>query len=181
MSDQKKEIRWFSIMDYEKEAEYLSRKQKEGWKFKRVTFPGIYTFERCEPEDTVYQLDYNPDSVKHQNEYIQMFQDCGWEYVLDFNGYSYFRKSKSQMQQDEKIFCDDASREDLVKRIFRGKVVPLFVIFIGLIIQLSMTISGRTTWDRRITIAFEILIVLYLIVFVQFLTKYISFRRRTGR
>ena len=37
MSETKKELRWFSIMDYEKEARYLSRMHQKGWKFKRVT------------------------------------------------------------------------------------------------------------------------------------------------
>ena len=46
MKDVKKEFRWFSITEYEKEAEYLRRRHKEGWKFKNVTYPGIYIFER---------------------------------------------------------------------------------------------------------------------------------------
>lgn len=45
MKDVKKEFRWFSITEYEKEAEYLRRRHKEGWKFKNVTYPGIYIFE----------------------------------------------------------------------------------------------------------------------------------------
>lgn len=50
MSEMKKEVRFFSIMDYEKEATYLSERHREGWRFYNVTFPGIYTFEKCEPE-----------------------------------------------------------------------------------------------------------------------------------
>lgn len=80
MKDVKKEFRWFSITEYEKEAEYLRRRHKEGWKFKNVTYPGIYIFEKCEPQDVIYQLDYNPDGIKNQGEYVQMFEDCGWEY-----------------------------------------------------------------------------------------------------
>ena len=58
MKKVKKEFRWFNIMEYEKEEKYMSKRHQEGWKFKRVTFPGIYTFERCEPEKVIYQLDY---------------------------------------------------------------------------------------------------------------------------
>lgn len=61
MKKLKKEIRWFSIMEYEKEENYLSKRHLEGWKFKSVTFPGLYTFERCEPEKVIYQLDYNKE------------------------------------------------------------------------------------------------------------------------
>ena len=32
----------------------------------------------------IYQLDYNPDGKKNQEEYVQMFEDCGWEYLKDF-------------------------------------------------------------------------------------------------
>ena len=88
MSETKKELRWFSIMDYEKEARYLSRMHQKGWKFKRVTMPGIYTFEKCEPEKVIYQLDYNQEGMKNQMEYVKMFEDCGWEYLLEFAGYS---------------------------------------------------------------------------------------------
>ena len=58
MSDKKKEVRWFSIMDYEKEADYLSKRPQEGW-----------------------------------------------EYLMNFNGYCYFRKPMTRMQQKEEIFA----------------------------------------------------------------------------
>lgn len=128
MKKVKKEFRWFNIMEYEKEEKYLSKRHQEGWKFKRVTFPGIYTFERCEPEKVIYQLDYNKEGIKHQMEYVRMFEDCGWEYLTEFAGYNYFRKPADRMLQDEEIFCDDISRLDMVKRIFWGRVVPLIVI-----------------------------------------------------
>ena len=105
MKKLKKEIRWFSIMEYEKEENYLSKRHLEGWKFKSVTFPGLYTFERCEPEKVIYQLDYNKEGIKHQMEYVRMFEDCGWEYLTEFDGYNYFRKPADKMQQEEEIFC----------------------------------------------------------------------------
>ena len=93
---------------------------KKGWKFVKVSLGGLYGFEACEPEDVVYQLDYNPDGVKHQNEYLQMFKDCGWEYMQDFVGYSYFRKPVSEMDGDESIFCDDESSQGEGDSITRG-------------------------------------------------------------
>lgn len=122
MKELKKEFRWFNIMEYEKEENYLSKRHQEGWKFKRVTFPGVYTFERCEPEKVIYQLDYNKEGIKHQMEYVRMFEDCGWEYLTEFDGYNYFRKPADKMQQEEEIFCDDISRLDMMNRIFIGRV-----------------------------------------------------------
>ena len=34
----KKEVRWFSIMDYEKEADYLSKRHQEGWEYDTAIF-----------------------------------------------------------------------------------------------------------------------------------------------
>ncbi|HIW84093.1 MAG TPA: DUF2812 domain-containing protein [Candidatus Dorea gallistercoris] len=67
---------------------------------------GTYYFEKCAPEDVVYQLDYNQEGRRNKEEYVQMFQDRGWEYLQDHVDYSYFRKKVSEMTGPEEIFCD---------------------------------------------------------------------------
>ena len=173
MKTVKKEFRWFSITEYEKEAEYLRHMHNEGWKFKNVTFPGIYTFEKCDPQDVIYQLDYNKDSVKNQGEYVQMFEDCGWEYLKEFAGYTYFRKPAAQMEKEENIFCDDQSRLDMLNRIFRGRIIPLLLIFVTLLV------NGVLNMDNTaMTIVYGVLTGIYTLIFLQFAVKYISFRNR---
>ena len=95
--DRRTAVRFFSIAAWDKEQDYLRRQHAEGWKLERVGFLGVYRFARCTPEDVVYQLDYNPDGLAHKDEYVRMFEDCGWEYLQDYVGYSYFRKPVSQM------------------------------------------------------------------------------------
>ena len=176
MSGMKKEVRFFSIMDYEKEADYLSKRHQEGWRFYNVTFPGIYTFEKCDPENMIYQLDYNQDGIKHQDEYVQMFEDCGWEYLKEFGGYCYFRKTASMMQQEEEIFCDDESRLDMANRIFRGRVIPLILIFCCLMINGYISMTNHERYGFLIIIG--VLLVLYLAVFLQFAVKYVAFLQK---
>ena len=88
----KKQFKWFTIFEYEKEQDYLREMHKSGWRFVKVTGLGMYYFEKCLPQDVVYQLDYNKDGLTHKDEYLKMFDDCGWEYIQDYLGYSYFRK-----------------------------------------------------------------------------------------
>lgn len=176
MSELKKEFRWFNIMEYEKEENYLSKRHQEGWKFKRVTFPGVYTFERCEPEKVIYQLDYNKEGIKHQMEYVRMFEDCGWEYLTEFDGYNYFRKPADKMQQKEEIFCDDISRLDMMNRIFIGRVIPLIVILCGLIWQLYISATDHS--ERDWLPVFIVLVIIYIITFLQFAVKYFAFRKK---
>lgn len=128
MKNTKTEWKFFSIADWEKEEQYLRRQHQNGWKFTGVSFLMAYHFVRCEPEDVVYQLDYNPAANKQ--EYLQIFRDCGWEYLQDYVGYSYFRKPASAMQGEEEIFSDDASRLDMLRRIIKGRLLPLLPIFL---------------------------------------------------
>ena len=64
MSKTKKEFKLFTVAEYEKEQEYLREMHKHGWKLHHVAEIGMYHFEECEPEEVVYQLDYNPDRHK---------------------------------------------------------------------------------------------------------------------
>ncbi|MDD6826093.1 MAG: DUF2812 domain-containing protein [Oscillospiraceae bacterium] len=60
---------------------------------------------------------------------IGIFADCGWEYMFDFVGYSYFCKAADQSDGNDEIFCDDESRLDMMKRVLKGRVAPLIVFF----------------------------------------------------
>ena len=107
MRKTKTEFKWFTIPQYRQEEEYLTSMHRKGWKFTKVSFPGFYHFEQCEPENVTYRLDYNQEGVANKAEYVQMFSDCGWEYLFDFVGYSYFRKASDEADTNEEIFCDD--------------------------------------------------------------------------
>ena len=115
--------------EYEKEEKYLREMHKDGWKFLKVSGLGTYHFEKCTPEDVVYQLDYNQDAQKNPDEYRQMFSDCGWEYLQSYAGYSYFRKPAAEMNGEESIFCDEESKIAMMERVLRGRMTPLVIIF----------------------------------------------------
>ena len=134
MMETKKEVRYFTIFNHEDEQEYLRQNHMAGWKFVKVTGLGMYHFEKCEPEDVVYQLDYNKEGLSQKNEYVQMFSDCGWEYIQDFFGYSYFRKSAKMMDGEEEIFNDDSSKMAMMERVYKGRLIPLLFVFCLLLI-----------------------------------------------
>ncbi|XCP83530.1 DUF2812 domain-containing protein [Roseburia hominis] len=166
MKDTKTEFRFFTVPEWKKEEEYLRQRHKSGWKFVRVTFPGMYHFEKCEPEDVIYQLDYNQEGLAHKEEYVQMFRDCGWEYLQDFVGYSYFKKSALEMNGEEEIFCDDASRLDMMKRVIKGRMLPLLIMFF-LVILPNIYIQSRidSPINHVLTCVFIGLLVAYLTLF----------------
>lgn len=170
MKNTKCEFKFFTVPEWKKEEAYLREQHKKGWEFVSINGFCLYHFQRCEPQDVVYQLDYNPDSVSHKREYIQMFQDCGWEYLQNYAGYSYFRKETSEMKtREEEIFCDDASRLEMMKRVFTGRMIPLVVFFFLVIIpQIIMQSLVRTPINQALCAFFCIMFVLYLGLFIAF-------------
>lgn len=184
MAYTKTEFKWFTILQYKAEQEYLREMHLNGWKLTKVSFPGFYHFEACTPEDMVYQLDYNQNGTAHKRDYIQLFADCGWEYMFDFVGYSYFRKPASQMegmQGSEEIFCDDESRLEMMKRVFKGRVIPLLCAFFGIVLPqffLQTSMAGRSAFNHGMAIFYWILFAVYLVILITFGIQFFSYEKK---
>lgn len=175
--EKKKVFKFFTVMDYEKEQEYLRRMHNEGWKLTKVTGFCMYHFEKCEPEDVVYQLDYNQEGIEQKAEYVQMFRDCGWEYLQDYVGYSYFRKPAREMKGEETIFCDDQSRLAMVERIFKGRIIPILTVF-GCIVVPQFLLSLTSYHNYGLAAFYGLTGVLYATIFYGFVKKYNQFKER---
>ena len=176
----KTEIKFFNVVQYEQEAEYLRNMHKSGWKFVKLTGLGKYHFEACQPEDVVYQLDYNQEGRRNREEYIQMFADCGWEYLQDAFGYSYFRKPAAEIKGEESIFCDDESRMEMMNRVFRGRLLPLIVIFFCCLLPQFFN-SMSIYHSPFITGLLGAVIGLYLVMFLSFTYYYINYRKENRK
>ncbi|MBR5421828.1 MAG: DUF2812 domain-containing protein [Lachnospiraceae bacterium] len=178
----------FSIPQYRQEEDYLSEMNEKGWRFTHATFPGLYHFEKCEPGQVTYRLDYNQEGIRNKDEYVRMFSDCGWEYVCDFMGYSYFRKPGTAGEEREEIFCDDASRLDMMRRVFRGKIYPLIILFAAVILpQLlantagnSVGIYGRGIAGDILSFVFLGLAIVYLLIFSTTAVHFYRFEKEVS-
>ena len=168
----------FTIMEFEEEGAYLRQQQKKGWKLTGIRFPGIYFFERCDPMDVIYQLDYNKEGRDHKANYVQMFADCGWEYLFDYVGYSYFRKKATEMNENESIYCDDLSRLEMVERIFKSRMIPLLIIFFFVVLPgLFLHVTVKNPF---LLIFSSALFLLYIVLFSHFASQYIHLKKRVG-
>lgn len=179
MSNKKIKLAFFTIPEYKKEEDWLQKQHRAGLKLTKATLPCFYTFEKCEPEDVVYQLDYNKEGMNNKAEYVQMFKDCGWEHITDMAGYSYFRKPVSEMVEDEEIFSDDASKMDMIDRVFKGKMIPLITIFLLIIIpQLFIQSFVGHTLGWILFGVYVVLFILYAVMFIQFGIHYAKLKRQ---
>ena len=171
--------RIFTIADYEREALYLRKMHAEGWKLKEVTYSNLvvavkYTFEKCQPEQVSYQLDFYPMRKSDRASYLQLFKDCGGEHITDFNGFSYFRKLHSGIESDAEfeIYNDAAGKLAMVNRILRLRLVPvllLLAIHIPFLLKLLNKSNAYGLWSL-FAVGLDIFLSLILLLIVAYIS-----------
>ena len=174
MMEKKVVYRIATIADYDREALYLRKMHAEGWKLKEVTYSKLvvavkYTFEKCQPEQVSYQLDFYPMKKSERVSYLQLFKDCGWEHITDFNGFSYFRKAHSEIESDAEfeIYNDVAGKLAVVKRILIMRMLPILLLFLALLSVFSKFISGGSSFSWELFLIFIIDYVLLIVFAIQ--------------
>lgn len=173
MMEKKIVYRIFTIADYEREALYFREMHAKGWKLRKVSYSILlfavkYTFEKCHPEQVSYQLDFYPMEKSERASYLQLFKDCGWEHITDFNGFSYFRKVHSEIESDAEfeIYNDAAGKLAVVKRILIIRMIPILLIFLlifsALLPVFSKFVSGDSSfsWDMFLIVLIDFVLLI---------------------
>ena len=170
--------RIFTIADYDREALYLRKMHAEGWKLKKVSYSNLviavkYTFEKCKPEQVSYQLDIYPMKKSERASYLQLFKDCGWEHITDFNSFSYFRKAHSKVESatEFEIYNDATNKLDMVNRILRLRLVPvllLLAIHIPFLLKLLNRSNAYGLWSL-LAVGLDIFLSLILLLIVSYI------------
>jgi hypothetical protein len=123
--------KWFMAwQDHEEEA-WLEEMSKQGLHFQKVNHFGAYTFEQGVPVDYAYRLDYQT-TINDEEQYFQIFQDLGWQYIYTLNGWRYFRQEIKDGKIPE-IFTDSETK---IKKYERVKAYFLSVMPISLILMI---------------------------------------------
>ena len=163
-----------TIADYDREALYLGEMHARGWKLKEVSYSNLvvavkYTFEKCQPEQVIYQLDFYPMKKSERASYLQLFKDCGWEHITDFNGFSYFRKPYSEIESDAEfeIYNDAAGKLAMVKRILTMRMLPILLLFSALLPVFSKSLGGGSSFSWEVFLIFIIDWVLLIVFAIQ--------------
>ena len=163
-----------TIADYDIEAFYLREMHAQGWKLRKVSYSILlfavkYTFEKCQPEQMSYQLDFYPMKKSERASYLQLFKDCGWEHITDFNSFSYFRKAHSEIESDAEfeIYNDAAGRLAMVKRILTMRILPILLLFAALLPIFSKFVSGVSSFSWALFLIFIIDGVLLIVFAIQ--------------
>ena len=178
MMEKKIVYRIFTIADYEREALYFREMHAKGWKLRKVSYSILlfavkYTFEKCHPEQVSYQLDFYPMEKSERASYLQLFKDCGWEHITDFNSFSYFRKAHSEIESNAEfeIYNDVAGKLAMVNRILRLRLVPVLLLLAIHIPFLLKLLNRSDTFDlwKFLAVGLDIFLSLILLLIVSYI------------
>ena len=178
MMEEKIVYRIFTIADYEREALYFREMHAQGWKLRKVSYSILlfavkYTFEKCQPEQVSYQLDFYPMEKSERTSYLQLFKDCGWEHITDFNSFSYFRKAHSEIESNAEfeIYNDVAGKLAMVNRILRLRLVPVLLLLAIHILFLLKLLNRSNTFDlwKFLAVGLDIFLSLIILLIVSYI------------
>ena len=171
--------RIFTIADYEREALYFREMHAKGWKLRKVSYSILlfavkYTFEKGHSEQVSYQLDFYPMEKSERASYLQLFKDCGWEHITDFNSFSYFRKAHSEIESNVEfeIYNDAAGKLAMVNRILRLRLVPVLLLLAIHIPFLFILLDRSNTFDlwKFLAVGLDIFLSLILLLMVVYIS-----------
>lgn len=139
--------KWFWAWEDEREELWLAEMAARGWHLKSLGFPGRYAFEKGEPRDVAYRLDFkiNPD----MDSYKQLFADAGWEFVDNYGCWMYFRKPVVDGAAEE-IYTDVESK----KTKYRSVLTFLALMLIGFSFFGRPRDVGGTVWIAVSTVVY---------------------------
>lgn len=159
------EFRIFTIVDLDKEEEYLHEMHLKGWRYRTSRF-GLFYFDKCQPDDVIYRI-YDSRFLKKYKHELQDFSNRGWE-LIETGFCSIFRKPASDLLPEDQVYMSKGLRWEVMRYRLRsctvafsgGLVVcmslfreelsqPFFVIFVLYAFMISYLIHGFFRLKRK--------------------------------
>ena len=161
----KLQFRIFTIVDLDKEEEYLHEMHLKGWKYRTSCF-GFFYFDQCQPDDVIYRI-YDSRFLKKYQHELQDFRNRGWE-LIERGFCSVLRKPASDILSEDQVYMSKGLRWEVMRNRLRscaatflgGLVVcmslfreelsqPFFVIFVLYAFMISYLIYGYFRLKRK--------------------------------
>lgn len=162
-------IRFWTIADFKEEEIWLRGMSQKGLHFLRMIVPCFYIFEKGEPRDVIYRLDYTNND--EGGDYAQMLSEFGWENCGRCIGWVYWRRDADELanEAEGELFSDDASRLDMVKKVIRTRMLPLLIVFFCCVLpSLGRALDGQYSGANSFFLwFFGVMTVLYIYLFIH--------------
>ena len=161
----KVQFRIFTIVDLDKEEEYLHEMHLKGWRYRTSRF-GFFYFDQCQPEDIIYRI-YDSRFLKKYKYELQYFRNRGWE-LIETGFCSILRKSSSDLLTEDQVYMS----KDLRWEVMRYRLRSCTATFLGgLVVCMSL-------FREDLSMSFFIIFVLYAFMISYLIYGYFRLKRK---
>ena len=161
----KVQFRIFTIVDLDKEEEYLHEMHLKGWRYRTSRF-GFFYFDQCQSDDVIYCI-YDsrfPKKYKHE---LQVFRNRGWE-LIETGFCSILRKPTSDILSEEKVYMS----KGLGWEVMRSRLRSCIAVFSGgLVVCMSL-------FRENLSQSFFLIFVLYACLISYLIYGFFRLKRK---
>ena len=158
------EFRIFTIVDLDKEEEYLHEMHLKGWRYRTSRF-GLFYFDKCQPDDIIYRICDSRFLKKHKHE-LQDFRDRGWE-LIGAGSCSILRKSSSDLLPEDQVYMSKGLRWEVMRSRLRSCAATFLG---GFVVCMSL-------FKEELSMSFFIIFVLYAFLISYLILGYLRLKR----
>ena len=120
----KVQFRIFTVVDLDKEEEYLHEMHLKGWRY-RASCLGFLYFEQCQPDDVIYHI-YDTRHLKKYKHELQNFKNRGWG-LIESGSCLILRKSSSDILPEDQVYMING----LGWEVMRSRLRSCIAAFLG--------------------------------------------------
>ena len=161
----KVQFRIFTIVDLDKEEEYLREMHLKGWRYRTSRF-GFFYFCQCQPDYVIYRI-YDSRFLKKYKHELQDFRNSGWE-LIETGFCSILRKPTSDILSEEKVYVSKGLRWEVMRSRLRSCIATFLG---GLVVCMSL-------YRENLSRSFFIIFVLYACLISYLIYGYYRLKRK---
>ena len=161
----KLQFRIFTILDLDKEEEYLHEMHWKGWRYRTSRF-GFFYFDQCQPDDIIYCIYDSRFLKKHKHE-LQDFRNRGWE-LIGAGSCSILRKPASAILSEDQVYMSKGLRWEVMRSRLRSCTATFLG---GLVVCMSL-------FKEELSISFFIIFLLYACLISYLIYGFFRLKRK---
>ena len=143
-------IRFFTLGQYPQEEKWLEEMAAQGLIIQKSILPCFYIFKKEKPQNLIYRYDFVAGENDRQ-ERISFYEEYGWKYVTGMNDFMLFvHNAEDASAKDLDIFSSDQSREEMIIRILKKRMLPLGLVFLLMVMICLYLWLSQAGFDTRI-------------------------------
>ena len=158
------QFRIFTIVDLDKEEEYLHEMHLKGWRYRTSRF-GLFYFDQCQPDDVIYCI-YDSRFLKKYKHELQDFRNRGWE-LIGAGSCSILRKSSSNLLPEDQVYMSKGLRWEVMRYRLRYCTATFLG---GLVVCMNL-------FKEELSMSFFIIFVLYALMISYLIYGFFRLKR----